>query len=88
MTITAYSTVKERLVLEYLIDYFDIKLTNKEYKERLEEYFNENMYYFYYYSQITSASAMEKSLGKDILVLQFKSEKLNDRLAEYVTIAE
>ena len=86
--ITAYSTVKERLVLEYLIDYFDIKLTNKEYKERLEEYFNENMYYFYYYSQITSASAMEKSLGKDILVLQFKSEKLNDRLAEYVTIAE
>ena len=86
--VTAYATVKERLVLEYLIDYYDIKLTNKEYKEKLEEYFNANMYYFYYYYQITTASAMEKSLGKDVLKLQFKSDKLNEYLAEYVTVIQ
>ena len=85
---TAYSNVKERLVLEYLIDYYDIKLSNKEYKEKLDEYYQANAYTFYYYYGITTASGMEKSLGKDILKLQFKSEKLNDYLADYVTVTQ
>ena len=85
---TAYGNVKERLVLEYLIDYFDIKLTNKEYKEKLEEYYNTNGYYLYYYYGVTSVSAMEKTLGKDVLKLQFKSDMLNEHLADYITITE
>jgi len=84
----ARESVKERLVVEYLLDYFNITLSNSEYKEKLEEFYNTNYIYLYYYYQITTISQLETYYGKDNLRIQFMSEALNERIAEYVTISD
>lgn len=85
---SAYAAVKERLVVEALIEHFNIKLSNKEYKEKRSEYFTENQIYFVYYYGVNTEKAMEKYLGKDALKLQFLTEKLYDTIVDYVTIVD
>lgn len=80
------SALKERLVLEYLLDYFDITLTNKEYKTQLSEMYQANSPYYYLYYQIYSESSLEAYFGKDNLKLQFKATKLMEVIADYVTV--
>lgn len=82
-TLTA---LKERLVLEYLLDVYDIKLTNKEYKTQLSDMFKANQMYYMYYYQIYNESALENYMGKESLQLQFKATKLMDKIGDYVTV--
>jgi FKBP-type peptidyl-prolyl cis-trans isomerase (trigger factor) len=84
----AVTAVKQRLVLEYLISYYNITLTKSEYNEKLDEAYTSYAYYYYYYYGVSSADELETYYGKDYFELQFKSEKLNDYLSDYVTIVE
>ena len=85
---SAKKAVKDRLVLEYLIDYYKVTLSNKEYKEKLNEYYEANKTLYAYYYGIDSASTLERYFGKDNLKTQFLSEKLNDQILDYVTVAD
>ncbi|MGM9637115.1 MAG: FKBP-type peptidyl-prolyl cis-trans isomerase [Eubacteriales bacterium] len=80
------SALKERLVLEYLLDYFDITLTNEEYKTQLSALYEANYYYYYLSYQIYSESSLEAYFGKDNLKLQFKATKLMEVIGDYVTV--
>lgn len=92
----AMATVKSRLLIEYLCDELDIKLSSKEYKEELKKTFEDYqadtsmMYYYYqYYGTIfTEASQMEDYFGKDELELQFKTVKMSDALVAKVKIVD
>ena len=84
----AYAAVKERLVVEYLIDELEIEMSNKEYKEKRAEYYKEYAIYFQYYYGVTSEKALEQYYGKEALKLQFLTEKLYEKIVEYVTIGE
>ena len=90
---TAYSSVKQRLVIEALFNAYDITLSSKEYKEKLEEYYAsvQTDYYSAYmlaYYGITDIDAFEDYYGKESLELQFKNQKLNEVIGDYVTIGE
>lgn len=85
---SARAAVKDRLVLEYLLDYYGITLSNKEYKEKLAKYYEENALLLSAYYGITSESLLETYFGKDNLKVQFMSEELNEKIAEYVTVKE
>lgn len=85
---SAYAAVKERLTVEALIKALDISLSNKEYKEKRAEYYNEYQMYFAYYYGLSSEKDMEKYYGKDALELQFLTEKLYDVIVDYVTVAD
>ena len=75
-------SVKERLVLEYLFDEFDIKVSNKTYKEKLKNDFETYYYYYVSYYQITSVEMLESYYGKDYFMLQYKLEALVEYLGE------
>lgn len=75
-------SVKERLVLEYLFDEFDIKVSNKTYKEKLKNDFETYYYYYVSYYQITSVEMLESYYGKDYFMLQYKLEALVEHLGE------
>lgn len=83
--------LKERLVLEYLFDLLDIKLTDAEYDEALTELYatyEEQYYYMLYYYNITDKEALAEYLGSDYLKSQFSYEKLLPILKERITFTE
>ncbi len=88
------AAVKERLIIEYLCNLLDITLSSKEYKEKLEEtyqdYATNYMYYYYYYYGVMFADKddLEAYYGKDSLELQFKTEKLLEILPDYLTVVD
>lgn len=82
---SAESTVGERLLLEYLFKQFDISLTQAEYIELRDADFQRNSIYYMYYYGITDVETLEASFGKDILVTQFKYDKLIPLLPDQVT---
>lgn len=73
---SAESTVGERMLLEYLFKQFDISLTQAEYLELRDADFERNYIYYMYYYGISDVETLEASFGKDVLVTQFKYEKL------------
>lgn len=75
-------SVKERLVLEYLFDEYDIKVSNKTYKEKLTKDFETYYYYYATYYQINSVEMLEDYYGKDYFMLQYKYEVLVEHLGE------
>jgi len=75
-------SVKERLVLEYLFDEFDIKVSKKTYKEKLTKDFETYYYYYATYYQINSVEMLEDYYGKDYFMLQYKYEVLIEYLGE------
>ena len=75
-------SVKERLVLEYLFEEYDIEVSNDEYKKRIEEDFQTYYYYYYTYYQIQTAEDLEKYFGKDYFMLQYQYEALIEYLGE------
>ena len=85
---SAYAEVKKRLVVEYLIDELNVEMSNKEYKEKRAEYFEEYKIYFQYYYGVTSEKALEQYYGKESLKLQFLTEKLYEVVVDYVTVGE
>ncbi len=85
-TTNALSSVKQRLVMEYFFDYYNIELTNAEYKQKLQDSFNAYASYYIYYYQITDAKALEKQYGKEYFENQFKLDKLLEVISDYVTI--
>ncbi|MGM9647919.1 MAG: FKBP-type peptidyl-prolyl cis-trans isomerase [Eubacteriales bacterium] len=92
----AMSSVKSRLLIEYLCNKLDVELTDKEYKEKLEESYQNyasdyyTQYYYSYYYGITFASAkdLESYMGKESLELQYKSDKMSEALIEVIRITE
>ena len=92
----AMATVKSRLLIEYLCEELDIKLTSKEYKAELKKTFEEYqadtsmMYYYYQYYQtiFTSAEQLEDYFGKDELELQFKTVKMSEALVAKVKVVD
>ena len=74
--------VKERLVLEYLFNEYDIKVSNKTYKEKLTKDFETYYYYYATYYQINSVEMLEDYYGKDYFMLQYKYEVLIEYLGE------
>lgn len=83
---SANESVKQRMVIEYLCKFYDIKITNKEYKEKLQQTFNQNIYTYIYSYQIYSVDQLERQFGKDYFELQFRAEKLMEKLTDYVVI--
>lgn len=83
---SANESVKQRMVIEYLCKIYDIKITNKEYKEKLQQTFNQNIYTYIYSYKIYSADQLERQFGKDYFKLQFRAEKLMEKLTDYVVI--
>ncbi len=83
--------LRERLILEYLFDLLNIKLTTEEYNEKLSElyttYQNEYYYMLYYYN-ITTKEALAEYLGTDYLEAQFCYQKLLPVLKEQITFTE
>ena len=75
-------SVKERLVLEYLFEEYDIEVSKDEYKKRIEEDFQTYYYYYYTYYQIQTAEDLEKYFGKDYFMLQYQYEALIEYLGE------
>ena len=83
-------SVKERLVIEYLLDELDAHITKKQYKNLLKEEYDSNyLYYYYYYFQTSfSVKQLEKAFGKDYWMLQFSYAKLLEKLPAKVTISK
>lgn len=82
---SAETTVGERILLEYLFKQFDISLTQAEYIELRDADFERNYIYYVYYYGISDVETLESYFGKDILVTQFKYEKLIPLLPDRVT---
>ncbi len=83
---TVKTSVKARLVNEYLIDEFGIKLSGKEYKEMLQEYYDSYSYQYmiYYQTAIGTIDDFELMMGgKESLEYTFKVDKLYDYLGEH-----
>lgn len=74
--------VKERLVLEYLFKEYDIKVSNKTYKEKLTKDFETYYYYYATYYGLSSVEMLEDYYGKDYFMLQYKYEVLIEYLGE------
>ena len=92
----AISAVKSRLLIEYLCDELDVKLSKKEYKEELEKAFKDyqadttTMYYYYqYYGVIFSTAAdLESYFGKESMELQFRTNKMSEALVKVVKVVD
>lgn len=90
------AAVKSRLLIEYLCDELDVKLSNKEYKEQMEKTFKDYqadtsmMYYYYQYYGVlfSSAKDMESYFGKDSMELQFKTNKMSEELIKVIQIVD
>ena len=90
------SSVKSRLLIEYLCNKLDVKLSDKEYDEKLAETFSDyqsdyyTQYYYTYYYGVTFADAqdMEDYMGKESLELQFRSDKMSEALVEVIQIVD
>lgn len=85
--VSAKDSVRQRLIIEYLCNYFDITLSNKEYDEKLSSELSSNFYTYYQYGIYTTAS-LESYYGKDYFELQFKTEKMLEKITEYVTFED
>ena len=90
------SSVKSRLLIEYLCNVLNVELSDKEYDAKLAESFNDykadyyTQYYYSYYYGVTFADAgdMEDYMGKDSLELQFRSDKMSEALIKVNKITE
>ncbi len=83
--------LRERFLFEYLYDQLDLKLTDKEYSEALNELYDtyvENYYYMMYYYGINSAEDLEEMLGRDYLEVQFLYEKLLPLLKDEIQFVD
>ncbi|MBO4356092.1 MAG: FKBP-type peptidyl-prolyl cis-trans isomerase [Clostridia bacterium] len=85
---SAVNAVKQRLVMEYFFNYYDVKLTKDEYNAKLNEAFNAYAYYYIYYYGISDAKALEKYYTKEYFENQFKYEKLLTVISDYVNVTE
>ncbi len=84
--VSAKASIKQRLVIEYLCKYYDVSLTNDEYKTMLNEEFTNNMYTYVYSYGIYSVDSLETLYGKEYFDLQFRATKLMEHLTDYVVI--
>lgn len=85
--VSAKDSVKQRLTIEYLCNYFDISLSKKEYNEKLSSELSSNFYNYYQYG-IYDVNSLESYYGKDYFELQFKTEKMLEKITEYVTFED
>lgn len=85
--VSAKDSVRQRLIIEYLCNYFDITLSSKEYDEKLSSELSSNFYTYYQYGIYTTDS-LESYYGKDYFELQFKTEKMLEKITEYVTFED
>lgn len=85
--VSAKDSVKQRLTIEYLCNYFEITISKKEYTEKLESELSSNFYTYYQYG-IYSVNSLESYYGKDYFELQFKTEKMLEKITEYVTFED
>ncbi len=81
----AKKAVFERMVLEYLFEECQIKMTDGQYYEALKSDFDANFMSYYMYYGITTMSDYEDYMGKENLLLQYKYEKLLDVLPQKIT---
>lgn len=92
----AIAAVKSRLLIEYICDELDVKLSKKEYKAELEKTFKDYkadasmMYYYYQYYGVmfTTAADMESYFGKESMELQFKTNKMSEELLKVVKVVD
>lgn len=85
--VSAKDSVKQRLTIEYLCNYFEITLSKKEYNEKLSSELSNNFYTYYQYG-IYTTDTLESYYGKDYFELQFKTEKMLEKITEYVTFED
>lgn len=85
--VSAKDSVKQRLTIEYLCNYFDVTLSKKEYNEKLSSELSSNFYNYYQYG-IYDVNSLESYYGKDYFELQFKTEKMLEKITEYVTFED
>lgn len=85
--VSAKDSVKQRLTIEYLCNYFEITLSKKEYNEKLSSELSSNFYTYYQYG-IYDVNSLENYYGKDYFELQFKTEKMLEKVTEYVTFED
>lgn len=85
--VSAKDSVKQRLTIEYLCNYFEITLSKKEYEEKISSELSSNFYTYYQYG-IYDVSSLESYYGKDYFELQFKTEKMLEKITEYVTFED
>ena len=85
-SVDAQDSVKQRLTMESLFKKFNIKLTSKEYDEKMKEEeanYNANLItYVYYYGIYTFDQYISYFGGKEYFELQWKYAKLLDKLPE------
>lgn len=79
-SVAAQESVKQRLTMESLFDKFDIKLSKKEFKEKMaeeEEEYNHNIItYAYYYGLYTFDQYVSYFGGEDYFELEWMYKKL------------
>lgn len=80
----ARKAVGERMILEYLFSFYQVTMTQGEYVEARDADLEQNFFEYYYYYGISDAATLEAVFGKDLLVAQYKYEKLLPVLAEKV----
>ena len=92
----AISSVKSRLLIEYLCNILNVELTDKEYEQKLNETFQQyqsdyyTQYYYSYYYGITFADAddLEAYMGEESLRLQYKSDKMSEELIKVIKVTK
>lgn len=92
----AVAAVKSRLLIEYLCEELDVKLSKKEYKAELEKSFKNYqtdtsmMYYYYQYYGVmfTTAEDMEAYFGKESMELQFRTTKMSEELVKVIKVVD
>jgi FKBP-type peptidyl-prolyl cis-trans isomerase (trigger factor) len=84
-TENAQETIGERLVWNYLFDYYQVTMTKAEYTAAIEENYNAYSTYYYYYYGLTDVSDFEDYFGRDYLISEFKYRTLVEKLADLIT---
>lgn len=83
--------LRERLLLEYLFDHFNLSLTKAEYNAKLKELFElyqTNNYYMLVYYGIDTPEKLEDFIGREYAEVQFLYERLMPLIKESVTFTD
>ncbi len=76
------------VIVEFLFDDLGLELTQGEYEEKLNEHYQANAAYYFYYFGITSAESLEQTMGKDQFIMYFEEDMVKEKLLEYVTMID
>ena len=76
------------MIIEYLFKDLNLVMTQAEYQKRLEAHYNDWYAYYLYYYGISSSQQLEKSMGKDNLILFFQEDMIREKLVEFVTMTD